>query len=797
MADESGEHLSVVTTNTGTGSGGGTTKSKWAYNTGGSKPINYNYDAATNTYEVDMSDWSNEGFDNYRDSSSGNPKYFWKDSGGKKHYVDSKDDAPRNATLYKADANLVGLAVSDDSPLRKTNESGTGKWGNSEYTRVLGERKQAAIDYQTSANIAAQEQKNADAAAAAEKAKQQAAAKAKNALQKKLNDMSFAEYATDATFNINDGNGTMSTSEQLLQKAKDEGLTYDELMQAVKGTKWEKNTYFLQYLEKYYPKIDRDEERKRVWEEFKIDYPKTSFDDFEKLYAADDEKVKAVKNRMAERKQFEADEKARKEAEAAEAEAKRLAELEEARKNAESEAEQRRADAELKKQAREFEAKYPWAIAQFWNPGWSKGQKWALLGEILSNIASNTINGAVAGFNKTSYTPTKGRTQQYLDEAYGARNKRNQTILDEDAKSQANRIRRDSIIDSSNLLSGLSNEERSKVQTLFEGKTATRAEFYKALGEFRTPEEKEEMYEEYKRAKISYEEGSDKYSKTLDNEQKETTLKFSQLQNYIKNEQDANSFVQSLMEEKKKLQSQLLDVDKMKEADYWQACQYVMNFIGGIQTAQSQGTHTNSVSNYTNNNAGWNFSGNANLGNGFVGLGISGGYQNMTATGQNATVANGSVSGKQMDVLRSMNIKTAEKNGNQYIEDTKENREALKKSIQEQIDKIDNELLPQAEELRDVIKAENKNTITMHDGIVKGKGVAQKIVRADGQVINLDPDDNIYATKNDITTANDDGEDVVPMEQNETLEYQKRLGYTEGSSINKDFDYYLEMMRRA
>lgn len=784
MSGKSGEHLSVVTTDTGTGSGGGTTKSKWAYNTGGSNPINYNYDAATNTYEVDMSDYGDQqGFDRWIESKTGKAKLYWKNAKGQKCWVDSLDDAPLNVQVYK-DGVL-------DEKFRKVG-NGSGKNGNADYLRVLGERKQAAINYQTSANIAAQEQKNAADAAAAEKSKQQAAAQKAKAAQNRLDSMSFAEYATDATFD--DKN---STSQQLLQKAKDEGLTYDELMQVVKGTKWEKNSYFLQYLEEYFPKIDRDEERKRVWEEFKIDYPKMSFDDFEKLYAADDEKVKAVKNRMAERKQFEADEKARKEKEAAEAEAKRLAELEDARKKAESEAEQRRIDAELKKQAREFEAKYPWAIAQFWNPGWSKGQKWALLGEILSNIASNTINGAVAGFNKTSYTPTKGKTQQYLDAAYDARNKRNQTILDEDAKSQANRIRRDSIIDSSNLLSGLNNEERSKVQTLFEGKTATRSEFYKALGDFRTPEEKEEMYEEYKRAKISYEEGSDKYSKTLDNEQKETTLKFSQLQNYIKNEQDANSFVNSLLDEKKHLQSLLLDIDKMTEADYWQGCQYVMNFIGGIQTAQSQGTHTDSVTDFTNNNSGYNVNGSLTLGFQGLGASIGGGYQNMTSTGQNATVVNGSVSGKQMDVLRSMNIKTAEMNGNQVIKDTAENREALKKSIQQQIDFLDNEAIPQAKELRDVIRAENKNTITMHDGIVKGKGVAQKIVRADGQVINLDPDDNIYATKNDITTANDDGKDVVPMEQNETLEYQKRLGYTEGNSINKDFDYYLEMMRRA
>jgi hypothetical protein len=564
-------------------------------------------------------------------------------------------------------------------------------------------------------------------------------------------------------------------------------------MKSVKGTKWETSSKCASEIEKAYPEEDRDPERKEVWEEYKVDNPDAAFEDFKNLYGTDDEGVKSAKARIDERKKAEAEEVSRKEAEAAEKEAKRLEELEKARNEAQTEAEKRKTDAEMQKKAREFEAKYPWAIAQFWNPGWNAGQKWALFGEILSSLAANTINGAVAGFNKTSYTPTKGKTQQYLDAAYDARNKRNQAILDEDAKSQANRIRRDSIIDSSNLLSGLNNEERSKVQTLFEGKTATRAEFYKALGSFRTPEEKEEMYEEYKRAKISYEEGSDKYSKSLDNAQKETTLKFSQLQNYLKNEQDANAYVQSLMEERKQLQSQLLDVDRMTEAEYWQACQYVMNFIGGIETASSSKSDTKTDTAYKNNRSGFNVGGNANLGNGFVGLGISAGYQNSTDTGRNSTAINGAVSGKQLDVLKMANIKTAEKNGKAYIEDTKENREALKRSIQAQIDKIDNELLPQAEEARDVIRSQN----SIQDGIVKGRGIAQKIVRADGQEIQLDPNDNIYATKNDITTANDNGENVVPMEQDETLEYQKRMGYVEGSPINKDFDYYLEMMKRA
>lgn len=758
--------------NTGTTS---SKKSPWAFTT----DDGYNYNIKEDgSFDIDMSDFdrADGGSKNYRQSSSSNPPFYFY-SGDKQIFVDSADDAPQGWKVYSNDS------WSEDSPFKKT-AVGTGKYGRDTYTAKrnaeLEKRSKSAQSHKTARdNANAEAKRKADEQAKAKKAQENRSA---------LEGLSFADYATDETYSNDD-----SSSEELLKKAKSEGLSYDDVMKTVKGTKWETSSKFASEIEKAYPEEDRDPERKEVWEEYKVENPDAAFEDFKNLYGTDDEGVKSAKARIDERKKAEAEEVSRKEAEAAEKEAKRLEELEKARNEAQTEAEKRKTDAEMQKKAREFEAKYPWAIAQFWNPGWNAGQKWALFGEILSSLAANTINGAVAGFNKTSYTPTKGKTQQYLDAAYDARNKRNQAILDEDAKSQANRIRRDSIIDSSNLLSGLNNEERSKVQTLFEGKTATRAEFYKALGNFRTPEEKEEMYEEYKRAKISYEEGSDKYSKSLDNAQKETTLKFSQLQNFLKNEQDASAYVQSLMEERKQLQSQLLDIDKMTEAEYWQACQYVMNFIGGIETASSSKSDTKTDTAYKNNRSGFNVGGNANLGNGFVGLGISAGYQNSTDTGRNSTAINGAVSGKQLDVLKMANIKTAEKNGKAYIEDTKENREALKKSIQAQIDKIDNELLPQAEEARDVIRSQN----SIQDGIVKGRGIAQKIVRADGQEIQLDPNDNIYATKNDITTANDNGENVVPMEQDETLEYQKRMGYVEGSPINKDFDYYLEMMKRA
>lgn len=84
---------------------------------------------------------------------------------------------------------------------------------------------------------------------------------------------------------------------------------------------------------------------------------------------------------------------------------------------------------------------------------------------------------------------------------------------------------------------------------------------------------------------------------------------------------------------------------------------------------------------------------------------------------------------------------------------------------------------------------------SIKDGIIKGKGIPQKVVRADGSEIQLDPNDNIYATKNELTTEKDNGSAIVPMNRDdEVITVQKKLGYS-GGFINKDFNYYLEKLR--
>jgi hypothetical protein len=84
---------------------------------------------------------------------------------------------------------------------------------------------------------------------------------------------------------------------------------------------------------------------------------------------------------------------------------------------------------------------------------------------------------------------------------------------------------------------------------------------------------------------------------------------------------------------------------------------------------------------------------------------------------------------------------------------------------------------------------------SIKDGIIKGEGIPQKVVRADGSEIQLDPNDNIYATKNELITEKDNGSAIVPMNRDdEVITVQKKLGYS-GGFINKDFNYYLEKLR--
>lgn len=71
----------------------------------------------------------------------------------------------------------------------------------------------------------------------------------------------------------------------------------------------------------------------------------------------------------------------------------------------------------------------------------------------------------------------------------------------------------------------------------------------------------------------------------------------------------------------------------------------------------------------------------------------------------------------------------------------------------------------------------------------------QWLQREDGTRIELNPNDNVYATLNPITTDKDNNKDVVPLEQEDKVVIiQKKLGH-KGTPINKQFDYYMNKLR--
>lgn len=92
-----------------------------------------------------------------------------------------------------------------------------------------------------------------------------------------------------------------------------------------------------------------------------------------------------------------------------------------------------------------------------------------------------------------------------------------------------------------------------------------------------------------------------------------------------------------------------------------------------------------------------------------------------------------------------------------------------------------------AKTLGDVTTTAGNVAGIIKDGIVKSDGQPQKIVRADGSEVILDPDDNVYATKNKLTSNNDNGKQIIPMSQNEKPKYEKKFLKSTRKPFTLDF----------
>ena len=771
-------------------------KSKWGYSTG-EYNYNYDYDKDAKNFTFDMDDWYKkngtiEEFSKKKYIPSQNPEqaeYNFQDPVTKKLvYVDDIQNAPAGVRVFKKDMfgfwNLAGTS--------------SGAYVKQYYSQLEDEEKKKRTAAIRGHIAETKKQRQAEAEARAQKEEQDQQTALNNKVKgerENASKTSFLDMLSDENYDAKDSRGKdLYSPDDVIKAGFNAGLTYEEVTDAIKGTKWDtakgSRPLIDIALDKYFGYETRGADRRELWAEVKKQNPDITPEQFKAIENEEgNEIINTAKSVITERKQKEEEERKRIADEQARKEQEEIDRLEKQGKAANTEAEQRKLNSDLDKKAREFEEKYPFPIAQFWNPGWDWKKKVLLLGEILANFGANITRGAVAGFNRQVADPVESPMNKYFKNALAAKNERYQGINQVKAKSVADSERRESIIDSLPNLKLLSNKERENIAVMFEGNVPSFEQFSKALEDFRTPEQRKAMYEEFKRGRVSYAEGSGNYSAELANKQAEANFKFSVAQNLIKTSSDANEYLASLERERQELSQKLIDIERGKERDFWEAAQYLMNYIGGIETANTSSSGGSSSSANSSRSSSENMGMNLNINGGYAAMGVQQGYNYSGSNGKSLTATSGYVNGKQTDLLKKMNIKTGLKEGKEYIEANEENRKILASQIKERIKDLDENLIPEAKELR-------KQVQQINDGIIKAPGQKQWIVREDGSKVELDPMDNIYATKNEITTENDNGADVVPMELTDTVEIiQKKLGY-DGGNINKDFDYYLTKLRK-
>lgn len=774
-------------------------KSKWGYSTG-EYNYNYDYDQNDKNFNFDMEDWYQkngtvEEFSKKKYIPSQNPEqaeYNFQDPVTKKLvYVDDIQNAPAGVRVFKKDMfgswNLAGTS--------------SGAYVKQYYYQLEDEEKnkRAAAIRGHIAETKKQRQAEAEARAQKEEQDRQTALNNKVKVEREnASKTSFFDMLSDENYDAKDSRGKdLYSPDDVIKAGLNAGLTYEEVTDAIKGTKWDtakgSRPLIDEALDKYFGYETRGADRRELWAEVKKQNPDITPEQFKAIENEEgNEIINKAKGVITERKQKEEEERKRLADEQARKEQEERDRLKKQEKAANTEAEQRKRNSDLDKKAREFEEKYPFPIAQFWNPGWDWKKKVLLLGEILANFGGNITRGAVAGFNRQVADPVESPMNKYFKDALAAKNERYQRINQVKAKSVADSERRESIIDSLPNLKLLRKKERENIALMFEGNVPSFEQFSNALEDFRTPEQRKAMYEEFKRGRVSYAEGSGNYSAELANKQAEENLKFTQVQNLIKNSKDANDYIQSLKREKAELQQSLIAVDSKKEEDYWKAANYVMNFVNGIETVNSSNSGGTSATANSSNTSSANSSMSAGITAGYAGIGAnigaSEGTQTTGSKGESTTASTGFVNGRQTNLLAKLNIPVAQKNGKDFLEMTEKSRQALKKAIQDQINYIDDVLMPEAMALKERVSGIN-------DGIIKAPGQKQWIVREDGSKVELDPEDNVYATKNELTTAKDDGSSVIPLNQTDVVEVMNKLGYS-GGTINKDFNYFLTKLKK-
>ena len=227
--------------------------------------------------------------------------------------------------------------------------------------------------------------------------------------------------------------------------------------------------------------------------------------------------------------------------------------------------------------------------------------------------------------------------------------------------------------------------------------------------------------------------------------------------------------IAELQAQKAKLNEQLVQVRTLKYEQLKSFLQSFKSTYAGIQSVSDSMSE--------NKNFGYNASTQVISGIPVAGVSISGGVNGGTGSEKST--------GTNTDQLALEGLQTGKIAAEEWNKDTATYRRLLEASIKEAIKEIDNQI------------AALKKFHSIDDGIVKAPHMKQWLVREDGTRIALNPNDNIYATKNKLTTKKDNkSENVVPMEkEDKVVVIQKKLGHNCDKRIIKNNDYYLSKLK--
>ena len=396
------------------------------------------------------------------------------------------------------------------------------------------------------------------------------------------------------------------------------------------------------------------------------------------------------------------------------------------------------------------------------NSGLNFGERVVRLGEMLAMIGADATRGAYAGFNKQALPEaTKGKYSEIYNNALKNQYERKQDVFESENKATIDKANRLSILKSSPILSKLDDDMLSQLAD----KTITgitEAEWDKYENDLQKkgykPQEIEEIKSTFNTLRNTFSDITTQRGNVVELNGKEFDL--------MRKPQQA---IAELQAQKAKLNEQLIKARTLK---YDQLASFLQSF-------KSAYADIHSVSNSMSENKKFGYNTTATVSGGIpvVEGSVSGGVNGDTGS-EKSTETN-------TDKLALEGLQTGKIAAEEWNKDTDTYRRLLEDSIKEAIKEIDSQI------------AALKKFHSIDDGIVKAPHMKQWLVREDGTRIALNPNDNIYATKNKLTTKKDNkSEDVVPMEKEDKIVViQKKLGHDGSKRIIKQNDYYLSKLK--